>query len=106
MDHPIDPQLAAWLDAKFEEFARIVLSAMECLEDRLNARFDRLETRMMALEQRKAGLEERTIALEERMARPERLEANQLQFSTRLDGLSEDMRLRFRTVNDRLAMLA
>jgi hypothetical protein len=54
MGHAIDPQLAAYLNAKFEEFARMVSSAFQRLEDHINARFDRLERRLAALEESNA----------------------------------------------------
>src|SRR5690606_2466181 len=67
MDHGIDPQLAAWLDPKFEEFAQMVAQAVQRMEDRLNARFDRLEERVTRLEEAVTRLEERVTALEERV---------------------------------------
>jgi hypothetical protein len=69
----------------------------------LAGRIDVLTERVDAIEGRLDGLSGRVDGLASRL---DRLESGQLEFSTRLDGLSEDMRQRFRIVNERLAMLA
>ena len=71
MDQRIDPQHAAWLEAKFEEFARMVSSAFQRMEDHINARFDQLEERVDRLKERMGRLEERMGRLEEAVARLE-----------------------------------
>jgi chromosome segregation ATPase len=92
-----------------ERFSTLVLG-VEQFENRVLAEVREIRDGVAMLAGRIDLLEARVIAVagqvEELNARVERLEACTLALSGRLDGVAEDMRQRFRVVNDRLAQLA
>jgi methyl-accepting chemotaxis protein len=87
------------LALRVEHFENRVMAAVRDVRDQvaiLAERIDVLEARVGAV----AG------QVEEMNTRIEALEAGTLALSGRLDGVGEDMRQRFRIVNDRLAQMA
>jgi predicted nuclease with TOPRIM domain len=89
-----------------ERFERRVLDRLDAMAQEIAANRDAIH----GLREDDARLREDLAALRDGIARLDErvsgVEVSLLGLNDRLDGLSEDMRQRFRTVNDRLAALA
>lgn len=113
-------KLEARLDARFEAIDRrfeAIDRRFEAIDRRFDTMHKEMVERFMAVDERFAtmnlgidhlcsrieGMETAVTALIDRM---DRVEAHQIALRGRLDGISEDIRQRFRVVNDRLAELA
>ncbi len=112
------------MDLKFEEkfigvYERLasLRLAQEQFERRILARLDAMVAQIAANREAIEGLREDGVRLREEIAglragvarveeRVNAVEANLLGLNDRVDDLSEDMRQRFRVVNDRLSSLA
>jgi hypothetical protein len=87
------------VDARF----RTLELRMEQFEARVLGRLDGVDHRLEAVELALVGVQTRTASVEQRL---DALEDHLLATNVRLDDLAEELRQRFRVVNDRLTELA